>query len=95
MKKFLQLSFLVAIFILSGAVLSGCVNDKQVENSGRINDEAIDDQAIIEPVIETSTDDGVTDVSIESDLNDLDEIMDSVKTTGFESDNLADKDLGL
>lgn len=92
-----KINFLIgvsAILLVSGLLLSGCsATPQETAPAGQINtseDTAAQTAAPAETVAPK-----VDETAIDNELKNLDAEMDSVQTTGFEADNLSDKDLGL
>jgi len=88
-------ALLAVTVVLSAGVLSGCFLDRTsvplAEESLPIEEKAINAPSVektIPPEIMTETD-------LEAEINDLDLEISNLETTGFEADNLSDKDLGL
>jgi hypothetical protein len=98
-KRYLILISLVAVLILAGGLLTGCGN--QPTDQAATTDQAtapentVPEQTPPAEVTTTPPAPEITESDLDKELNDLDKSWDTVKTTGFEPNNLNDKDLGL
>lgn len=93
-KKFALVS-LVAVFALLAVVLSGCWFNKtenQITEEPPIDDGAIDLPPVEEDIL---PEENLTEADLGAEIDDLDLEMEELEITGFEADNLSDKDLGL
>ncbi|MFA6525961.1 MAG: hypothetical protein WCT26_00920 [Candidatus Buchananbacteria bacterium] len=97
-KKYLSLISLVALAMLAGGLLSGCGLQPTDESAGTVDETplstaAVDEQTPVapEPVVAPV----ITDAELDQEIKAIDADLETVKTTGFEASNLADKDLGL
>lgn len=97
-KKYLSLIALAALLIMAGGLLSGCGNQSSQDDSTGLLDEntaPTTETAITQPPVETVAAPVITDAELDQELKNIDAELDTVKITGFEASNLADKDLGI
>jgi|WetSurMetagenome_2_1015567.scaffolds.fasta_scaffold1007119_1 hypothetical protein len=92
----IKLISLIAILLLTGGLLSGCLaKPSETVPAGEVN--TLEDTAIqteTEAPAETTAP-KVDETAIDNELKNLDTELSAIETTGFEADNLSDKDLGL
>lgn len=93
-KKNLSLIALAALMILISGLLSGCGFKTEDESIGLIDESsapAEENPLPAEPVAPPV----ITDAELDQEFKNIDADLKTVETTGFESTNLSDKDLGI
>jgi len=94
-KKYLSLISLAALLVLIGGLLSGCgFKTSEEESIGLIDESAAPAEEAPLPN-EPAAPPVMSDVELDQELKNIDDDLKAVETTGFESTNLADKDLGI
>lgn len=97
-KKYSSLISLVALAMLAGGLLSGCGLQPTEESAGTVEEtplstDTAEEQTPVAP--EPTTAPVITDAELDLEIKAIDADLETIKTTGFELTNLADKDLGL
>lgn len=93
MRK-IKLISLAALLLLVGGLLGGCLaKPQETVPAGEVN--TLEDTVVQTEAPAETASPKVDETIIDNELKSLDAEMDGVQTTGFEADNLSDKDLGL
>lgn len=96
-QKYLSLISISVLFLMLGGMLSGC-GLKPAEDANEAEAVLEEPQAPVEPApVEPAAIPApvITDAELDQEIKAIDDALETVKVTGFEQTDLADKDLGL
>jgi len=93
-KKYFFMFSLAVLVVLVGGLLAGCDSGWNKESSDYTQQPSQETPAVEEQNQQPAPAD-VTASDVDAEINSLDASVDTVKTSGFETTNLSDKDLGL